>query len=851
MATIDKYKIVVETTGADQVDNLNDAASRAGRSMATLTKIGAAAAVALVGAFGAMAKSAISLSKDMVDLGGLAGMSAGKIYQLSVAAEASGGSFDQTSVMLMKYSKAVDGANKGNAEMISSFAKVGVSAEDLKKLNDEQLFQKVVEGLGSMEDGAAKTALTMKLLGKDAATTDLAKFAEMTKNAVDPRLEENMAKAAAAVDKFKAAFRDIQMAVLMAIGPVLDAFNEVEISMSDISNIASSIGNILGAVFKAIVPVINLLARNFDVLATMMGVAFGAVMLANVAKMTMAMRLFAASNPFTLIAMAVGTLIIVVADLIKKYGGFSNTMKMVANVGIGVLNKMINAYTAFGKFVGNLFMAVGKAIMAGLNPFSNTSAVDELRKGFSNALSSAQKQINSDGPIKFRFAVDPIPQSGAGTSTRTPSPGRLSGLEENTELARQMGSQAASSKETAENMRQQALEARKVTEDLIRQNSQTNEMRRLEIQLLGVASDRADLIKSNAQAQQDALNEIRELEGKIAEEVGKGRGVNQDVVVELQRQVDEKRRQLDLTLELNRAEFERRLELERQNNTIEDTFELLKIIADTEQQAQAEVLRSRVISGKLSQEEYQNRMRIVDLESEFEQRRLSNLQDLRRAQAAENDAAIEAINLRMSREQIRFDFRKKQIEEEIKLELKLRNSAKAGAREAFEQAKRAVEPFNMANQAVNSLFSNMNSAIDNFVNTGKFKFGDFARSIIADIIKIQLKAAATNLFSTILGGIGLFGRAAGGPVQRNTPYLVGESGPELFVPGSMGSILTNASLNKSSPTSNAPATKVVNNYITNNISAIDSKSVAQMFVENRKALLGAATIAQKEMPYGS
>lgn len=35
------------------------------------------------------------------------------------------------------------------------------------------------------------------------------------------------------------------------------------------------------------------------------------------------------------------------------------------------------------------------------------------------------------------------------------------------------------------------------------------------------------------------------------------------------------------------------------------------------------------------------------------------------------------------------------------------------------------------------------------------------------------------------------GRATGGPVTRNTPFLVGESGPELFVPSGSGAIRTN------------------------------------------------------------
>ena len=41
------------------------------------------------------------------------------------------------------------------------------------------------------------------------------------------------------------------------------------------------------------------------------------------------------------------------------------------------------------------------------------------------------------------------------------------------------------------------------------------------------------------------------------------------------------------------------------------------------------------------------------------------------------------------------------------------------------------------------------------------------------------------------GGVGveLAQRAAGGPVSANTPYVVGEVGPELFVPGASGNII--------------------------------------------------------------
>jgi hypothetical protein len=48
--------------------------------------------------------------------------------------------------------------------------------------------------------------------------------------------------------------------------------------------------------------------------------------------------------------------------------------------------------------------------------------------------------------------------------------------------------------------------------------------------------------------------------------------------------------------------------------------------------------------------------------------------------------------------------------------------------------------------------------------------------------------------ATMGGGAGIPGRASGGPVSANTPYMVGERGPELFVPGRGGSIVPNGKL---------------------------------------------------------
>jgi lambda family phage tail tape measure protein len=166
----------------------------------------------------------------------------------------------------------------------------------------------------------------------------------------------------------------------------------------------------------------------------------------------------------------------------------------------------------------------------------------------------------------------------------------------------------------------------------------------------------------------------------------------------------------------------------------------------------------------------------------------------------------------------------------------------------------ATNAAKMAGDIFNTMTNSMNSAIDNFVTTGKFSFKDFATSIIMDIEKMMLKMAAMQVFSSIFGATGtggivasLFGLAEGGPANANQPYIVGEKGPELFVPNSSGTIIPNGATGSASNGASAAS----NTYITNNISALDSQSVAQLFATHRKMLLGTIQMAQKEMPYAN
>jgi lambda family phage tail tape measure protein len=153
-------------------------------------------------------------------------------------------------------------------------------------------------------------------------------------------------------------------------------------------------------------------------------------------------------------------------------------------------------------------------------------------------------------------------------------------------------------------------------------------------------------------------------------------------------------------------------------------------------------------------------------------------------------------------------------------------------------------------KAFQSVMGNMESALDNFVRTGKLSFKSLARSIIQDLIAIQLKASASSIFKTLLGGFGFMndkggmevsgslGFADGGNPPVNQASIVGERGPELFVPRTAGTIIPNHALSGM-----GGSTSVTNNYI----NAIDTKSFEERLYGSSNAIWAANQYANKSL----
>jgi len=129
---------------------------------------------------------------------------------------------------------------------------------------------------------------------------------------------------------------------------------------------------------------------------------------------------------------------------------------------------------------------------------------------------------------------------------------------------------------------------------------------------------------------------------------------------------------------------------------------------------------------------------------------------------------------------------------------------------------------NLESAAVKGVKSLEDALVDLAMGTTSAKdaFKSMARSIISDLIRINIQRSITAPLAKKLSGIDLLGAiglgasggssgglspasminavppgmASGGPVKAGRPYIIGEKGPELMVPGSNGTIIPNNKL---------------------------------------------------------
>ena len=127
----------------------------------------------------------------------------------------------------------------------------------------------------------------------------------------------------------------------------------------------------------------------------------------------------------------------------------------------------------------------------------------------------------------------------------------------------------------------------------------------------------------------------------------------------------------------------------------------------------------------------------------------------------------------------------------------------------------------------------ISSSFEDAIFSGQ-KLGQILRSLAQDLVRMVFNQMVTQKLALgitgFLSGLGM--KAGGGPVTGGTPYIVGERGPELFVPSATGSIIPNNRLG-----SGGGGGSSVN--VTYNISSGVNKAELMPILENERKRLKA------------
>jgi len=249
-----------------------------------------------------------------------------------------------------------------------------------------------------------------------------------------------------------------------------------------------------------------------------------------------------------------------------------------------------------------------------------------------------------------------------------------------------------------------------------------------------------------------------------------------------------------------------------------------------DQMKEAEYEMKRQGGGQKAREEYEQRIK--------------NIEEIR-------DIELDAID------QIN-NARQQNLEKEIERQRSFVDGWEYSARQFQETAENA---FKRGEAAFSTVMSNMDAAISNFVETGEFKFEEFALSIIKDLIRMEMQAQASMLFRSLVGmfspapiktinydagiSVGYGEAASGGAINGLT--LVGENGPELFMPNTPGTVIPNGSWQQAAANMNKGGFTNNGTYIAS-MSAIDTQSATQFLASNKNTIWAAYQSANRSVP---
>jgi lambda family phage tail tape measure protein len=755
-------------------------------------------------AISSVIQNTLRWAASIQDVADATGLATANVIGFTRAVQENGGSAEGAANAMNKFILSISEAAEGGFASQEAFRQVGVTLQDLRSLSEQDLFNKAIQGLSQITDRAERAKVANELFGKSLRGVKLESLGQDYASAA--KQSEQYVSAVQAADRtqkqLEKTLDDLRIVLLTVLEPLADFTIGFRENMDTITKWAKLVGNAIFEVGKIILFIVG----PWKILR---GVIAGGKWLYEAAKGVLGL------------AGGVKGLAKAMSDKLTR----NNLLKEIFNYA---------KETGWGQSFKTLFKAMGDtaAARAGLALLGGAFV------GTAAAYRSLQDEFDGSKPLVIATGeaqrMDPA------------------FFERGRYLKNQRDVEEALAKEKIGIMGVVDAYKRSAEEKLkeLKVSQAQLNMSENDIEVL-------NLVNENIRNNQDAIQGLRDAQSKLATD-SPLHATYGEAIKQLEKLLPLVTAQQVATVRGAQAE---KAALEELNFELQLTRENFALAMDLQG------LQDQVSLIGLVGDELEDNILKLDIQRQLQSKLLQIAGDIMELKNKEASMSADEFNKEMERHQRRIANAYDEADARVEAEQRVQDATRAarddttGAyRKKMEELRRSIDPAVLATEKFDAVFKGIEGAIDELVTTGKMNFKDFALSIIADLLRIQLRAIVVQALLAAIGAIfgtkptanvgsslfpsGARAAANGANALAGQPFLIGEQGPELFVPKTAGTIVPNHALGTGQVS--APVTNVVNNY---NINAVDAKSVAQLFAENRKSLLGAVGMAQKEMPY--
>jgi hypothetical protein len=843
--------------------------------------------------FGFLYHEAVALTDELDDLSKSFGLSVSEVLTFRDALEQSGGKADGAGKAINTLFGKIADAKTGNDSAIAQFEKLGITFDELKKLSPYEAIQKVASGLSNITDQFEKTKAIKEVFGKAGIGVDLKAVADALKENTGQfdKYNESIKKVGQVSDALKKNLTNLTIAFADLIAPF---------SQSNIVKIETFSAALKGIAAGAAVASIGAMATSFVNLAVAIRSAAAAGALFNLTA--------GGATPIGLIikavtaAAAIGTFIYVSGSATNESGNLNSDFDKFAAAEERkrrlALGQMPNQSPYVGK-TANLGTLTGRPIEEHGQYLPQREESTSTKPLVSNAVSNDAKALGAQISLtKQLIELDRQKNAFNMDTSKTELEKKIFEIEiERQKKVKQASAEAAqkvtaggdtmtaalksatygeaSAKEAKANQEAKDAKALANLQDRLRLNKNDIEQEKqkaeitldsqknaynmdlskteLEKKLFDIDIERQKkIVQIDADAKQKMATGSNTAAESMAEAATKKAKVNQeaDDAKALAKQAD----RIRLTKDAADAEEQVRQESEQTTAEVGSLVdEINKVILAFYDQAEENERINKLINDRtqyensllfLSDKEKQNLMDEYDL-------RVSMLDLTLKAKKAKIDTTTEEFDKFIKTMQ-------KTGEEALKLK-KLQQGAQEsfsyGWNKAFNEYTDNINNIALVGQNVfKSMTDTINTAIDDLVEKGTISWDKLIDNMIKGMIKAELQREASLLFrmglNAITGGnffsgiASFLGFADGGNPPVGVPSMVGERGPELFVPRTAGTIIPNNQL----ATMGGGQTVNYNGPYIASMSAIDTQSGIQFLAKNKQAVWATYQSANRSIP---